>query len=160
MQRWMSFVVLAACAGPDPIEGRWLDVKARIARDFPAVDHWSTEQVGAALAVEPRPLLVDVRALEEYEVSRMPNAIHVDPVAELTVVPRDRAVIVYCSVGYRSAVVADRLTKAGYDGVHNYLGSIFEWANLGLPLVDDAGPTHRVHPYDENWGELLDARCR
>ncbi|MCA8943491.1 MAG: rhodanese-like domain-containing protein [Planctomycetes bacterium] len=158
MLRWILIAALAACAGPDPVEVRWLEIKARIEREFPAVDEWSTEQVEAALSVEPKPLLVDVRELDEFQISRIPGAVHVDPDEDLAVVPRDRTVIVYCSVGYRSAVVAERLREAGYDSVHNYLGSIFEWANRGLPLVDDDGPTDRVHPYDDHWGELLNAR--
>jgi hypothetical protein len=69
-------------------------------------------------------------------------------------------VVVYCSVGWRSAALADRLLAAGLDDVHNLRGSIFDWANKGLPLVRDGEPAREVHPYGRLWGLLLRPELR
>ncbi|MEM8660723.1 MAG: rhodanese-like domain-containing protein [Pseudomonadota bacterium] len=65
----------------------------------------------------------------------------------------------YCSVGYRSSKATEQLLKLGLSNVHNLEGSIFEWANEGKPLVqggsDSLTPSHVVHPFDDNWGQLL-----
>ena len=43
-----------------------------------------------------------------------------------------------------------------YTNVRNLDGSIFQWANEGRPLVRGNQRVQDVHPYDENWGRLLD----
>jgi len=63
--------------------------------------------------------------------------------------------VTYCSVGYRSAKMAQRLRNAGYTNVQNLEGSIFEWANEHRPLVRDGEPTKQVHPYSALRGHLL-----
>lgn len=114
---------------------------------------------------EPAPLVVlDAREPDEYEVSHLLGAHRVDPDAgdvkgELPDgTPQDARIVVYCSVGYRSAAVARRLEKAGYEHVFNLEGGIFQWANEGRPVYRDGEPVERVHPYDATWGRLLDAR--
>jgi 3-mercaptopyruvate sulfurtransferase SseA len=74
--------------------------------------------------------------------------------------PKDARVVTYCSVGVRSAAMADRLREAGYVNVVHMNGSIFQWANEGRPLERDGRPAETVHPYDAEWGRLLDARRR
>ncbi|MGH7943844.1 MAG: rhodanese-like domain-containing protein, partial [Opitutaceae bacterium] len=72
-------------------------------------------------------------------------------------VPPDRAVVVYCSVGWRSAEVVARLAKGGKHGVLNLDGSIFQWANEGRSLIDSrAEPVRVVHPFNRAWGSLLE----
>ena len=68
--------------------------------------------------------------------------------------------MVYCSVGYRSARIADRLQQAGCDRVYNLEGSIFKWANEKRPLYQSDRPTTIVHPYNPLWGQLLNKRSR
>jgi 3-mercaptopyruvate sulfurtransferase SseA len=65
--------------------------------------------------------------------------------------------VVYCSVGYRSAIVAAQLQALGYSNVLNLRHSIFEWAEKGYPLLNEAGDTNKVHPYNRAWGALIDA---
>ena len=156
-----------ACTPNDPTESgvdeeRWRDIKAEIVETFPEVDQWSTEQVVEALANESEaPLVVDVRAPNEFAVSHLPGAWNIpmdeDLTAALADVSPDRPILIYCSVGYRSARASKELSAAGFTQVHNYLGSIFEWANEGEAVVNTDGETTLVHPYDANWGQLLRA---
>ena len=100
--------------------------------------------------------------------SHLPGARRVDPGAEaaslasaLAGVDRQRDVVVYCSVGVRSAGVARRLREAGFAHIENLEGSIFAWANEGRPIVTASGaPAATVHPYDAVWGRLLAPSAR
>lgn len=64
-------------------------------------------------------------------------------------------IVVYCSVGYRSAAVAEELASLGYTNVKNLRHSIFEWAERGYVLENAAGSTSKVHPYNRAWGTLV-----
>ena len=64
-------------------------------------------------------------------------------------------VVVYCSVGYRSAAIVQRIERAGVGRVYNLEGGIFAWANEGRPIFKDNARAKLVHPYDKLWGLLL-----
>lgn len=106
-------------------------------------------------------LFLDAREAREYEVSHIPDALWVGyddfSLSRLQGVDKDQPVVVYCSVGYRSERVAEKLLKAGFTNVSNLYGGIFEWANRGYPLTDEQGPTRAVHAFDREWGKWLKA---
>lgn len=134
-------------------------LKPVISRAYPAVE-WVSVPDAARWLERGQAILFDVRAEAEYRVSRIPGAIRVDPGGKLPEIrPSDRKVVVYCSVGWRSGDLAARLHRQGVTA-YNLTGGIFEWANRGRPLVNDAGPTRWVHPYDWTWGRLLVASRR
>lgn len=66
-----------------------------------------------------------------------------------------RPVVAYCSVGYRSSVLVQRLRDAGFTQAVNLEGSIFAWANEGRPLESDGRTVGVVHPYAERFRLLL-----
>ncbi|MFP4203710.1 MAG: rhodanese-like domain-containing protein [Opitutales bacterium] len=150
-------VALAGCEKP---ELTWERVEEMIARDYPSAPTRGIEEVRHELeAPGSDVLLVDVREEEEYAVSHLPGAIHeqdIDRIALLAEADPERPVILYCSVGYRSTGVAKQLHERGHGNIHNLRGSIFAWANRGLPLIGPDGPTREVHPYDAHWGQLLE----
>lgn len=87
-----------------------------------------------ALAREER-LLLDVRSPEEYEAGHLAGAVNV-PVDEVharleELGARDRAVIVYCRSGRRSARAAGVLRDAGFTEVHD-LGGMSNGPAFGL----------------------------
>lgn len=127
---------------------------------FDGVANAGTEQIAARLAAPDPPVLFDVRTAEEYAISHVPGARHLppdaDPATALADVPRDRSIVVYCSVGWRSADMARRMADAGFARVTNMRGSIFRWVSEGRPLVDGAGaPTARVHAFGPPWSWLV-----
>ena len=62
----------------------------------------------------------------------------------------DTNVVCYCSIGYRSSILANRINAIGAGNASNLEGSMFKWANEGREIVDFGGnTTHFVHPY--NW---------
>lgn len=139
----------------------WRAVNHMIAANYPDVPTITTDSLSNRLADSSRrqPLLLDTRSPEEYAVSHLPGAWRVDPEGtsfpELDAVPRDTPIVVYCSVGYRSARVSSRLQKNGFTQVANLEGSIFQWANEGRPVFRDGVRVEAVHPYDRTWGTLL-----
>jgi rhodanese-related sulfurtransferase len=135
------------------IEGTWPDVSQMVARDLARLLARSDER--------SRPFLIDVRQRDEYELSHLPGAVQAESSDDIRALvsglPAGRDVVLYCSVGIRSSAAAERLMRDGRTNVFNLQGSIFQWANDGYPVVSNGGPTHVVHPYDSEWGVLLEA---
>jgi rhodanese-related sulfurtransferase len=144
---------------------KWKVVKENIRRDFPTVEHISTDSLRALQQAGNVGLhLLDVRGSDEYAVSHLADAHRVEPGTEdlsfLGDLPRDTPIVAYCSVGYRSSELVSRLRDAGFTKVVNLEGSIFEWANKGYPVYRDGAPVRAVHPYDALWGTLLNPELR
>jgi len=139
----------------------WSSVKEMIRESFPDVSQISVDSMTVLIesTTDVAPVILDVREPGEFAVSHLRDATMArtedDALDILENMPRDTCIVLYCSVGYRSSELASQLTKHGFTNVHNLEGSIFEWANNGLPLYDDSLKTTIVHPYDENWGILL-----
>ena len=145
---------------PGPGAERWVELKRELRERFPGVPQISVPELARRIEGGEELLLLDVRAPREFAVSHLAGARRVGSKAEalaaLRDVPRDREVVLYCSVGYRSSILAAQLQKDGFPNVRNLEGSIFEWANSGRTVVRDGAPVREVHPFDEDWGELLD----
>jgi rhodanese-related sulfurtransferase len=107
-----------------------------------------------------RVVLLDAREPDEYKVSRIQNAIPVGyndfTLDAVKTIPKEAAIVVYCSVGYRSEKVTEKLKAAGYTNISNLYGGIFEWKNQHHDVVDEAGAvTEKVHAYSKLWGIWL-----
>ncbi len=105
--------------------------------------------------------VLDTRESQEYDVSHIPGALHVGyddfDIDQLSGLERGNPVLVYCSVGYRSEKIGEKLQKAGFKNVYNLYGSIFEWVNCGLPVEDANGhKTNKVHTYNKKWSRWVD----
>jgi len=66
-------------------------------------------------------------------------------------------VVVYCSVGYRSSALAEKLQRAGFTNVVNLEGSIFQWANEGRTLSRGTNVVREIHGYSRKWAQMLQA---
>lgn len=144
---------------------QWSAAEKMIDARFTDVRHISTDSLQALLADSTRQvLLLDTRETDEYRVSHLAGAVHVDPKETafdfLATADRDIPIVTYCSIGYRSSAVAERLTAAGFTNVTNLRGSIFRWANEGRPVVRDGEPVRDVHPFDRVWSQLLQPELR
>ena len=105
-------------------------------------------------------LFVDAREENEYVVSHIKNAVWVGydklDLSKLKDTPKNQKIIVYCSVGYRSEKVSEKLIKQGFSDVSNLYGGIFEWKNTGRPVYENENQTtEKVHAYDKTWGQWL-----
>ena len=159
----ITFALLCASAARSHAFG-WALVNAKIRSEFPDVRRISTAELAAQLNApdRPAPLLLDVRTRAEFEVSHLEGAKHIDPGAPASLLrePKDRPIVTYCSVGYRSGGFAKKLIDAGYTNVANLEGSIFRWANEGRPVVSGGRRADKVHPYNGTWGLLLKRQYR
>ena len=87
-----------------------------------------------------RPLFVDVREPDEWEEGHIPGAIHVtrgrlESRIEGLVPDKTRALVVYCSVGSRSAFASKALADMGYDDVVNLAGGFVDWKRNGFDIT-------------------------
>jgi rhodanese-related sulfurtransferase len=159
----IGFLVFLAAGGSAFADG-FDAVKLLMRLRFWNVPRISTNEVARRLATNSAPILLDVRTQAEYAVSHLPNAVRIDPGAQVTEtlrgLPPDRPIVVYCAVGYRSGRFAQRLIAAGRKSVYNLEGSIFQWADEGRPLECDGKRVETVHPYNSTVGKLLDPRYR
>jgi hydroxyacylglutathione hydrolase len=75
-------------------------------------------------------LIVDVRGRSEYEEGHIEGAHHLllgrIPVAH-DELPRDRALVVHCQGGYRSAIACSLLRTLGFDMVYDVVGGYEAW---------------------------------
>ena len=64
--------------------------------------------------------------------------------------------VVYCSVGYRSERIGEKMQKMGFENVSNLYGGIFDWKNQGNTVINlNQEPTDSVHTYNRNWSQWL-----
>lgn len=87
----------------------------------------------------PELYVIDVREQHEWDVVRIPNAIHI-PKDEITnkitetVADKNQAVYIHCRSGVRSLYAAQCLIDMGYENVYSVEGGISEWAINGYPV--------------------------
>jgi rhodanese-related sulfurtransferase len=85
----------------------------------------------------PKPLIVDVRELDEFHDVRVEGAalIPMSSFAERhSDLPKDRPLLVMCAGGTRSAAATGFLLRSGWTDVVNVDGGITAWQRLGLPV--------------------------
>jgi rhodanese-related sulfurtransferase len=132
----------------------WSRINTYLDKEYADVASISTKELAALDNVGTR-LILDVRDKEEYDVSHLPQAVlYTKNNVVLETTPKSTPIVVYCSVGLRSAALARQLTEKGFINVKNLRGSIFMWTNEKRPLVGRF--TDKAHPYNARWGVLLD----
>lgn len=83
--------------------------------------------------------LIDVRETEEHQKGVLPNAITlskgiIERDIEKRIIDFNSDIVVYCSGGFRSCLVADNLQKMGYQRVASLQGGLRAWIEAGYPL--------------------------
>ena len=94
--------------------------------------------LGERLDAAPMPLLIDVRTAQEWSDGHIDGAMNI-PLSQLSErlaeLPADRPLIVYCASGYRSAIAASLLRRAGRPDVANVVGGLAAWKSAQLDTV-------------------------
>jgi molybdopterin/thiamine biosynthesis adenylyltransferase/rhodanese-related sulfurtransferase len=89
-------------------------------------------ELAGLLSGESPPILVDVREEAEWASGHIAGAKHI-PLARIASaaqsgeIPDDRMVVVYCTLGPRSAHAAKLLMAAGFDNVSDLKGGLMAW---------------------------------
>jgi rhodanese-related sulfurtransferase len=104
--------------------------------------------------------ILDIRELKEYNVSHIKNAISIS-FNDFNVkiikhkIDKNTPIVVYCSIGYRSEKVGEKLLNEGFT-VYNLYGGIFNWMNSNNPIVDNNEiTTQKVHCFNQKWSKWL-----
>jgi rhodanese-related sulfurtransferase len=96
------------------------------------------------LVDSPTTFVLDVRSEKEWQSGHLPGS-HNIPLTHLrdriTEVPKDRPVVIHCEGGYRSAIGAGLLVKAGRTNVSDLVGGYKAWLASYLPTETDATPS-------------------
>lgn len=105
-------------------------------------------------------IFLDAREKQEFEVSHIPQArwIGYDTFQKKYVqnLPKTQRIVVYCSVGYRSEKISEKLLKMGFQKVENLYGGIFGWKHARGKLVNSqAQRTEKVHTFNQEWSKWL-----
>jgi rhodanese-related sulfurtransferase len=98
------------------------------------IDEVTPEQVRDMQARNERVVYLDVREPNEWNLGRLPHAIHI-PRGNLEskvegVVDRGQKVVVYCARGNRSALAALTMKQMGYENVASMSGGIQGWSEI------------------------------
>ncbi len=164
---WVGLFLASLAAAPAEAAPKKLaEIETELEQKFDKIGHVTADDLAAWQAAGEESLLLDAREADEFAVSRLDGAVRVAPkgsFAKSGLSSDDisgKRVVVYCSVGWRSSIWAERnreaLLEAGAVSVSNLKGGIFAWHNAGLDLVSGAGETRLIHPYDKTWGKLVE----
>jgi len=107
-------------------------------------------------------MILDAREPKEYSVSHITKAVPVgykrfNLQQTLKKIPANQKVVVYCSVGYRSGKIVEKLRENGIEA-YNLKGGVFGWVNSGNEVVDtNSKKTKRIHGYNKSWSKWIKA---
>lgn len=103
--------------------------------------------------------VIDARTPQEYRTSKIKNAVFINydepDYSKLTCSKLD-TIVVYCTIGYRSEKIGEKLKSLGYKNVLNLHGGILSWANDSNAVYSPLGTnTNKIHTYDASWKKWL-----
>ena len=169
--KWIIPASLAAAAAVAAVAIFWPRADVPAGRSATRTDDWKRERIEelyaeyrasfpdvpqvtvAQLLTESgvgKVVIVDSRATAEQEVSMIPGAIPASQFDRQSGRYKDRKVVVYCTIGYRSGLYAKKLVERGYRAA-NLKGGILAWVHAGQSVAGRGGPTNRVHVYGRKW---------
>lgn len=121
-------------------------------QEFPSVIDMSPKEAMTEAATG-NIVFVDTRKAEEMEISTLPGAISEKEFLENRISYRDKKVVVYCTISYRSGLFARKMNEMGVP-VYNLEGGIVTWVLEGGKVYNGERETKRVHVYGKKWNLL------
>ena len=95
-------------------------------------------------------IFVDVRTEGEFSVSTLPKAVTKEDFLRDKELYKDKKIIAYCTIGYRSGLFAAEMEKTGIT-VYNLSAGILGWTHEGGKVYDSRGIVQRIHVYGKDW---------
>ena len=104
------------------------------------IDEVTPDEVQAMRAREEKVVYLDVREPNEWNLGRIPGAVHL-PRGNLetkieALVDRDQPVVVYCARGNRSALAALTMKQMGYRKVSSMSRGFGGWVDINGDIED------------------------
>lgn len=91
-------------------------------------------------ALKGKPLVLDVREPEEYQLGHLPSATNIPRgilefrmSQEPTLTDRNQYILIYCKTSGRAALAAEALKKLGFANVKSVAGGFDAWCAAGYP---------------------------
>ncbi len=99
----------------------------------------TAQQLKAMMDSKEPILIIDVREKEELEQGKIPGAIHlskgvIERDIEKNIPDAHQPIVVYCSGGFRCALVAHSLQQMGYENVMSLDKGMSAWVEAGYSL--------------------------
>lgn len=140
----------------------WTAINCLIRIRFPHIHQINPSELADWLAQDnqPYPVLLDARSPAEYAVSHLKGAylirepwesLEFEGLDQKQNLTHDIPIVVYCSIGYRSALRVEQLQKMGYSQAINLKGSIFHWAAQDYLVYRGEQAVKQLHPYNQWW---------
>lgn len=103
------------------------------------ISEYSIEDLQYKMSHNQDFILIDIREDHEWLTGHIPSAIHLkrgNLTTEISqIVPdKNQEIILYCAIGFRSALSALELENIGYTNVYSLYGGIIRWDDLGLTV--------------------------
>jgi sodium/bile acid cotransporter 7 len=118
-------------------------------KDFPGVQDIEPAEA-MRLFQAGQALFIDVRKQKEQAVSMLPGAVTEKQFLKDPEPYRDRTLIGYCTISYRSGKLAEKLKARGIT-LLNLKGGLLAWVYAGGRVYDKNGETQRIHVYGKKW---------
>lgn len=150
-----GILLIPVCWGTD-----FTQIKQNLVARYPSVTMVDANRLYQQLNSKEKDYIVlDVRSPKEYAVSHIYQSQNAPNMEQALKILRDKSrqtpILVYCSLGYRSAELALELQEYGYSEVTNLAGSLFEWVEQGYPVYQEEREVKKAHPYNLWWGRHL-----
>ncbi|RJP79878.1 MAG: rhodanese-like domain-containing protein [Desulfobacteraceae bacterium] len=117
--------------------------------DFPDVPDIHPEQAMELLRAG-KVIFVDTRSQPEMDISMLPDAISQSAFLKNPEKFKDKTVIAYCTISYRSGKFTQDMNKKK-NQIYNLTGGILAWVLEGGKIYNKTGETKQIHVYGENW---------
>lgn len=141
--------LVAGCSEEQPEEKAKKEQTAIVLPEEPTLTSVLPQKARELLMNTAGIVIVDIRTPAEREQVRIANSITA-PFGEIlggrADLPRDRPLMLVCSVGGRSYVAGLYLMKQGFRQVYNLRGGIAAWEKAGFPLEYKESKESRPQP--------------
>jgi rhodanese-related sulfurtransferase len=118
-------------------------------KNFPGVQDISSEEALLLLS-DSNVVFIDVRRTDEQKVSMIPGAVTKKDFLRTLEHYRNKRVIAYCTISYRSGKFAEKMGKLGIS-VTNLRAGLLGWVHAYGPLVRENEPVETLHVYGRKW---------
>ena len=152
-------IMLLCLASCDPTDRKKSDTEKKevvyrmytgYKKDFPEVKDISPQRA-MELLDQGKVVFVDTRMPSEMAVSMMPGAVTKQDLLIHTDRYKDKTIVGYCTISYRSGMFAREMAKEGLP-VINLQGGILAWTLESGKVYDPSGKeVKRIHVYGEKW---------
>jgi len=129
----------------DQIEKLYMSYK----KEFPEVQDVDPQEA-MQLSNTGKVVFIDVREPDEQSVSHLPGAISADFYLENPEKYNDYIKIGYCTISYRSGILAQELHQKGIP-MYNLRGGLLAWVHDGGKVYNGTDETKRIHVYNNAW---------